>query len=300
MEDDEDLAEFLDTPIDALAINTAEYKILQQHPLADTGLKEAFPWLCCCWPEKEKTEKQIEKDEQTDACIRINNQKIQELIKSMKGKYQGRAFTRDAKIIAGLIKEEKKKVEKNNDDGEDDHFNKMASFADQEIDEPTDELGFGIASWMSNLRYLMGVFALLSLFAFYLMNLYKNSGMITGGDYDMIAQMSMGNLGEASTICISQYALLPKTRDFKCKKGTISALKYFGAHTGLENAKLTGSKYEDYPVGNAFCGNPDYLAAADNCASILNDNFKESFEASCLGEASCTLNLGQNFIKPRG
>jgi hypothetical protein len=50
----------------------------------------------------------------------------------------------------------------------------MAGMLDADADEPTDEFGFGISSWLGILRYLMGVFTFLSMMALYLASVYKN------------------------------------------------------------------------------------------------------------------------------
>jgi hypothetical protein len=49
----------------------------------------------------------------------------------------------------------------------------------------------------------MGVFTFLSILAIGLASLYNKNGKITGGDYDQIAQFSLGNLGEAAPICVT-------------------------------------------------------------------------------------------------
>ena len=66
------------------------------------------------------------------------------------------------------------------EDNEDDNFNKLL---DAQVEEPTDELGFGISSWMSLLRFLMGVFALLSCFALFLAYKYNQAGKISGAGF---------------------------------------------------------------------------------------------------------------------
>lgn len=68
---------------------------------------------------------------------------------------------------------------------------------EDESKDPTDDFGFGISSWMSLLRYLIGLFAVFSVLAVGLGYIYNTNGhFIKGGDQDAMAQWSMGNLGE--------------------------------------------------------------------------------------------------------
>jgi hypothetical protein len=154
-------------------------------------------------------------------------------LKALRVKYKGRGFKKDA--IKALEKELPPVVK--SEENEDDNFNKLL---DAQVEEPTDELGFGISSWMSLLRFLMGVFALLSCFALFLAYKYNQAGHISGAGfpYDQMAQWTLGNLGEARTICLSQFARLDSEREIKCKKGTIGQLVYYGAHTGSKTAMV--------------------------------------------------------------
>jgi hypothetical protein len=67
--------------------------------------------------------------------------------------------------------------------------------------------------------------------------------------------------------------------ELKCTKGTISSLLYFGAHTGKAGTKLVSGHFKNYEVGNAFCGNPEYLPEDANCGAMLKPDFEELFAA---------------------
>ena len=60
-----------------------------------------------------------------------------------------------------------------------------------DVEDPTKFFGFGISSWIELLHFLMLVFGLLSILAMYLAHVYHNSGLISGGNNDFVAQYSL-------------------------------------------------------------------------------------------------------------
>ena len=55
--------------------------------------------------------------------------------------------------------------------------------------------------------------------------------------------------------------------------------------------KANAGKYADFKVGNAFCGDPDYLKEEDDCSAILKPNFAERILSDCKGKERCSINL---------
>lgn len=50
--------------------------------------------------------------------------------------------------------------------------------------------------------------------------------------------------------------------------------------------------YDKEKVGYAFCGNPKYIRAADNCTQHFDsDKFMANYNTKCYGKKSCTLDL---------
>jgi hypothetical protein len=86
---------------------------------------------------------------------------------------------------------------------------------------------------LENLFYL---FCFLSIFAVGLAYYYNKHGHLTGAPfpYSNIAQLSLGNIGSAQAICLSQFLNLKKERTLSCEKGFISELVHYGVHTGGE------------------------------------------------------------------
>lgn len=68
-----------------------------------------------------------------------------------------------------------------------DVLTRMANLLKFDDKDPTDELGFGVTSWMKLLRFLMRLFLFFSVIAGYLMYTNYTSGKISGGSLDMIA-----------------------------------------------------------------------------------------------------------------
>lgn len=266
--------------LDDEAIAAAEFKINEMHPKARIGLGEAFPSICCCF-KKPDWDDEAEKDFYK-YCIAMNSQKLNATMATLKGRYKGRSFTRDALDSLDLLENEMTKKKRlaqifkskavKAEDEDDSHFKKMASMMDIDSAEPTDDFGFGIASWIDLLRYLMCLFTFLSVIAMYLAYVYRSSGEITGGAYDYLAQWSLGNLGETESICFSQNVDLSSERTVKCNKGTLQKMTHFGAHAASEDSVLNSaaSLYEGYSVGAAFCGNHQFLKEEDSCYSIVN------------------------------
>ena len=49
-------------------------------------------------------------------------------------------------------------------------------------------------------------------------------------------------------------------------------------------------------VGNAFCGNPDYLTDEHQCSDILKPNYDELFNTACQGQSECKFNMAEGLI----
>ena len=140
--------------------------------------------------------------------IRVRNEKLTNTIRFFKGKYAGSNYVEDCT--------------KNVEDG--DIFEGEVEENGKPQAEPLENYGFGISAWLSLLRFLFFLFCLLSVLAVGLAGYYKSKGHLTGGRVgyqNLIARFSLGNIGSAQTICLSQFTRLEQERALTCEKGTI-------------------------------------------------------------------------------
>lgn len=100
-------------------------------------------------------------------------------------------------------------------------------------ENPISRFGFGISAWIKLLSFLFKLLCGLSVLAIGLAYYYKSKGHLKGGGrYEFLAQMSLGNIGSAQTICLSQFVNFHHARVLSCEKGVIGNLTHLGAHTG--------------------------------------------------------------------
>lgn len=267
----------------------AEYTISMLMPLRNMPLKKTFPILCCCLSgdvdQKEVEEYKKNKLEQ----ILNRERRLSSIVKLLNGKYKGSDYIEDSK--------------KNDQDG--DLHEDEKNPRNEMKGEPLDNYGFGISAWFGLLRFLFCLFCILSLLAIGLAVFYKSKGHLTGGRVEyqnLIARFSLGNIGSAQTICLTQFLKLQHSRTLECEKGTIAKLKYFGVHTGgTTTLTEAAGRFAEHPIGNSYCGDRDHLPAGENCIDILKKkDFMNAFEKTCVGKKSCEFNMvKEEFFQPK-
>jgi hypothetical protein len=89
-----------------------------------------------------------------------------------------------------------------------------------------DAYGHGIQSYLKVLKILITCFSVISVLCLPIVVIYS-----TGDGYinpKFLEKLSLGNIGEAKTVCFHQFIGVTKSLDHKCAIGTISTLKNSG------------------------------------------------------------------------
>lgn len=83
--------------------------------------------------------------------------------------------------------------------------------------------------WSELLFYLLCLFTVLTACSVGIMAIYKSEGKITGGKFDFLARLSMGNFQGAQSSCFNQF-LSQKGVDqyITCPRGKISKISHWG------------------------------------------------------------------------
>ena len=141
----------------------------------------------------------------------------------------------DAQRAAGIKPPPKEEAPEDEAEGDgEEQLLKKKSIADG---IPLAKLGFGIESYIDMLNTLTRQFCFAAVIAFVVMiYMYKANGHIksdVGGTMDIVARMSLGNIGGAKSICITTLKGIDKqnsiSQQVRCPKGKITKLTYFGA-----------------------------------------------------------------------
>ena len=144
------------------------------------------------------------------------NATIDEVIESFDGSYTGTDPVEDS---AQIFKESKKKNLRNYHEAKD----------IDEVKDPFEIYGYAILSYFTLLRSLMGIFALMTALNIPLIIYYSQGKFMkqTTGTWGLYT-VSLGNIGQTEPQCIHQYVGLTKEQSFKCNKGRLSELYYYG------------------------------------------------------------------------
>lgn len=171
---------------------------------------------------------------------------------------------------------------------------------------PLKSFGYGIEQWYQLLWELICLFVPITLIALGMMYINQSMGDLEGGSLPFVPKLSLGNFEGAFSSCISQpLGVENRQQTLSCPKGTISELKYVGViNGGDQDMKLKQegpfeSWKESYRFyGNNYCGDPKYIADADNCQYILNEaTFRTRFSDTCIGKEECSFDMNQEITR---
>ena len=119
------------------------------------------------------------------------------------------------------------------------------------------------------------------------------------GFFDKYNKYTLGNIGFAQSLCYFQSTYISNEQQIRCKKGTLSAIKYRGAYSGEKNKllKIDENAKKAQPMGHDFCGDPSLLREESDCSSYVDFKMLETdYTTNCLGQNDCRLNL-QSYLK---
>lgn len=196
---DKTVSDVADIEVPVVALNpsdviNSEHKITQMMPLRNNSWKQTFPILCCCASNKKVENVQNDQafaDEQERVMQR--DTRLTNIIKFFKGKYLGSDYMEDALQSGQEVQ--------------------------TDLSEPLDSFGYGISAWLYLLRFMFCLFCVLSIFALGLAFLYHSKSNV-GAGRSVFESYSLGGIGAANTMCISQFRSLNYERKLTCRKGT--------------------------------------------------------------------------------